>query len=89
MLGRLRMTVDECIEVFQHISQVVFNNNPGILSRVYSGLISGQPFFSAKRLEDAIKELLNARGIDEDAKLRDVDDAKCKVYVSAPNRVTR
>jgi hypothetical protein len=79
MLGRLRMTVDECIDVFQHISQVVFNNSPSILSRVYGGFISGRPFFDGAKLESAIKELLDARGIDEDAKLRDADNAKCKV----------
>jgi len=88
MLGRLRMTVDECIEVFQHISQIVFNNSPGILSRVYSGFIGGKPFFDAEKLEHAIKELLNARGIDEDAKLRDVDNAKCKVFVCAARAQT-
>jgi hypothetical protein len=80
MLGRLRMTIDECIEVFQHISETVFGDIPGTLSRLIGGL-SGKPFFKADNLEKAVKDLLISRGVDPDEVLKDSEHARCKVYV--------
>jgi hypothetical protein len=80
MLGRLRMTIDECIKVFQHVSETVFGDAPGTFSRLIGG-ISGKPFFSADRLEKVVKELLRCRGADPDTLLKDSDHARCKVYV--------
>jgi predicted acylesterase/phospholipase RssA len=80
MLGRLRMTIDECIEVFQHVSETVFGDIPGTFSRLIGGL-SGKPFFKADRLEKVVKELLISRGVDPDTLLKDSEHARCKVYV--------
>jgi hypothetical protein len=80
MLGRLRMTIDECIEVFQHVSETVFGDIPGTFSRLKKGL-SGKPFFKADRLEKIVKELLISRGVDPDTLLKDSEHARCKVYV--------
>lgn len=82
MLGRLRMTIPECIEIFQKISHTVFGDMPGTMSRIFGGL-TGRSFFKAEKLEIAIKELLQARGIDPDALLMDSDDARCKVYAAS------
>lgn len=87
MLGRLRMTIDECIEVFQHISEAVFGDIPGTFSRLIGGL-SGKPFFKADRLEKAVKELLISRGVDPDTLLKDSEHARCKVFVCATRAQT-
>lgn len=81
MLGRLRMTIDECIEVFQHVSKTIFGDIPSTISKVTGG-ISGKPFFKADRLEKVVKELLISRGVDPDAFLKDSENARCKVYVT-------
>lgn len=78
MLGRLRMTIPECIEIFKHISKSVFGDNPGYLRRA-AKQVAGKPFFSAQALEKAIKELLTARGIDPDTLFKESDDPTCKV----------
>jgi hypothetical protein len=80
MLGRLQMTIDESIEVFQHVSETVFGDIPSNFSRLIGGL-SGKPFFKAKKMEKAIRELLISRGEDPDALLTDSEHARCKVYV--------
>lgn len=80
MLGRLRMTIPECIEIFKHISKSVFGDNPGIFRRLVKQ-IAGRPFFNAQALEKAIKDLLTARGIDLDTLFKESDDPKCKVSV--------
>ncbi|KAG0647789.1 Patatin phospholipase domain-containing 8 [Hyphodiscus hymeniophilus] len=82
MLGRLRMSIDECIEAFKTISEIVFKNNPSSFSRVMGGVL-GRPFFDAALLEGAVKDILTTRGLGEDAKFCEEEDANCKVFVSA------
>ncbi|KAE9377601.1 hypothetical protein N431DRAFT_541303 [Stipitochalara longipes BDJ] len=86
MLGRLRMTIPECIEIFKHISKSVFGDNPGMFRRVAKQM-AGKPFFNAQALEKAIKELLTARGIDPDALFKESDDPKCKVFVCCTRNI--
>jgi len=81
MLGRLRMTIDECIEVFMRISHTVFGNPPGIMSRAIGAIVAGKPFFDAGKLEQAVKELLTARGMNENTRMDENGNAKCKVSV--------
>ncbi|KAH6707866.1 acyl transferase/acyl hydrolase/lysophospholipase [Leptodontidium sp. MPI-SDFR-AT-0119] len=82
MLGRLRMSIDDCIQVFRHISETVFKQNPSWFARVRGALLTGQPFFEAGRLEEAIRDVLTARGFGEDDKLYEADNSNCKVFVS-------
>lgn len=81
MLGRLRMSIDDCIDVFQHISETVFGESPSTVSRIVSAVL-GRPFFNAQNLEVAIKEVLTTRGFAEDAQLCEGQDSGCKVYVA-------
>jgi len=80
MLGRLRMSIDECIVVFRRISENVFKQSPSTISRALSGVL-GKPFFDASKLEEEIKELLTTRGIRADAKFHELEreDGDCKV----------
>jgi len=78
MLGRLRMTVQECIEVFRNISRDVFGSTPGLLSKVFDGA-RGKPFFKGERLEQVVKDILKARGLDQDTLLKESRDSPCKM----------
>ena len=80
MLGRLQMTIPECLEVFRTFSRDVFGepNQSGTLGRLF-GAIVGRPFFEKKNLEHAVKSLLISKGPDENLSLRDLNDGSCKV----------
>ncbi len=74
MLGRLRMTVDECIAAYTSLSDKVFEKKSHRVN--IKGKLQGR--FDAAELEDTIKRILRARGISEDALLKDID-LSCKV----------
>jgi patatin-like phospholipase/acyl hydrolase len=76
MLGRLRMTVDECIDAYTSLSDRVFEKK-GHRVKV-NGKLQGR--FDAAELERAIKQIIASCSLSEDALLKDVD-APCKVYV--------
>ena len=74
MLGRLRMTVDECVTAYTTLSDRVFEKKSHRVN--IKGKLQGR--FDAAELERAIKQILRGRGLDENALLKDVD-APCKV----------
>ncbi|KAK4251063.1 kinesin light chain [Corynascus novoguineensis] len=82
MLGRLRMTVDECIEAYTLLSDEV-------LEKSHRVNINGELLdrFDATKLEQVVKEILAARGLGEDALLED-RDSSCKVFVCAVSKET-
>lgn len=75
MLGRLRMTVDECITAYTALSDKVFQNTSHRLS--IKGDLQGR--FDKQALEQAIKEIIVGRGLGEDCLLQDDPDSNCKV----------
>lgn len=77
MLGRLRMTVDECITAYTSLSDKVFEKKSHRVT--IKGKLQGR--FNAAELEQAVKSILIDRGFAENALLKDSDDAACKVYV--------
>ncbi|KAG7289881.1 hypothetical protein NEMBOFW57_006258 [Staphylotrichum longicolle] len=83
MLGRLQMTIDECINAYTSLSDKVFQQ---IHHRVdIRGRLQGR--FDAAELERSVKQILTARGVAEDALLKDTDSS-CKVFVCATSRET-
>ncbi|KAG7410244.1 Phospholipase A I [Fusarium oxysporum f. sp. raphani] len=77
MLGRLRMTVDECIVAYTSLSNMVFEKKRH-RSKI-NGQLQGR--FDATALEQAVKKILVENGHDEEALLKDSSDGACKVYV--------
>lgn len=78
MLGRLRMSVDDCIHAYLSLSQRVFRrrNSPATMT----GRIQGR--FDSNELEGAIKQIIVAAGFPQDALLQESEDNKCKVLVA-------
>jgi hypothetical protein len=75
MLGRLRMTVDDCIDAYTSVSDRIFQrkkHNATIRGRVQGRLDS-------REMEAALKEIIVKQGLEEDALLKDSPNAKCKV----------
>jgi len=73
MLGRLRMTVDECIVAYTSLSDRVFEKKSHRVN--IKGKLQG---WDVAELERAIKQILRDRGLNENALLKDVE-APCRV----------
>ena len=75
MLGRLQMTVDECINAYVSLSDKIFQKQRHRVT--IKGRVQGR--FDSNELEKAIREIVVEQGLGEDALLQDSHDAKCKV----------
>lgn len=77
MLGRLRMSVDECIAEYKKLSPQIFTKLHHRLN--IKGKLQGR--FDHEALERGVKELLKSRGFGEDELLKeDAKDAACRTY---------
>ncbi|KAK0387403.1 hypothetical protein NLU13_5715 [Sarocladium strictum] len=90
MLGRLRMSVEDCIAAYITLSTDVFSTpkRPYALSRLYARLgyllnRSIDSKFNAAELESIIKRLIAMADMDEGELLKSQDNQDCKVFVSA------
>ena len=75
MLGRLKMSVDDCIDEYKKLSPRIFTK---IHHRItVTGRIQGR--FDHVALENGIKDLLRRRGLDEETLFKeDLQAQKCK-----------
>jgi len=74
MLGRLQMTVDECIDAYLELSDQAFGKWRVPLT--WTGKVCGR--FDSGALESVIKQIIHAKGLAEDALFED-EQARCKV----------
>ena len=78
MLGRLELTVDECISAYRELIKAIFEEKVSRLGVGATGSIKAQ--FSSKTLENAIKRVLASRGsVSEGDLLDDGKERGCKV----------
>lgn len=77
MLGRLEMTVGECIEAYTSLSDKVFEKEHRRVN--IKEKLQGR--FDTAALEQAIKKILKSKGLTEETLLKD-PGANCKVYVA-------
>ena len=75
MLGRLRMTVDDCINAYTSLSDEVFEKKSHRVN--INGKLQGR--FDAAELERAVKKILADRGFDENTLFKESPDVSCKV----------
>jgi len=86
MLGRMKMSVEECMEAYIELSDKVFRQTHS-LPLSLSGKVRGR--FDSKALEDAVKQYLDKYSLPEDCLLQEVGPASCKVFVCATSGSTR
>ncbi|KAG8913354.1 hypothetical protein FRC02_005522 [Tulasnella sp. 418] len=81
MLGRLRMSVRDCINVFQELGEHVFSSN---FLQVGANLMSGHRF-PADKLENAVKQTVWAFSEchSKETIMKDYRDDACKTFVVA------
>ena len=79
MLGRLRMSVEECIAAYIDLSSRVFQKKH-VMPITSRGKVKAR--YSSKELQRAIEDVLAAQDLDKDTLLKDTSPQACKVFVS-------
>jgi hypothetical protein len=75
MLGRLRMSINECIDAYISLSDRIFQKKRHLVT--IKGNIQGR--FDSEELARAVREVVTGKGLEEDALLKDASDNVCKV----------
>ena len=75
MLGRLKMSVDQCIDAYLSLSDRVFQKKKHRVTT--KGSIQGR--FDSEELKRAVKKIVTAQGLQEDTLLKDASDDACRV----------
>jgi hypothetical protein len=78
MLGRLRMSVPDCIAAYLSLSDRVFRKTRHRVT--VKGQVQGR--FDAEELARAVREVVAKQGLQGDALLKDESATACKVYVA-------
>jgi hypothetical protein len=81
MLGRLRMSIDECEAVYVELAQKIFIPNRSEANFIGRGLdfVNARGKFSSEVLEAGIKNIVKSKGFLEDELFFDQVDDDCKV----------
>jgi hypothetical protein len=83
MLGRLRMSLDECEAAYLNLSQKIFtpkHSKADIPGRLYD-FLQANGKFDSKPLEDCIKDILKKHDLPEAELLKEVNSDACNVQV--------
>ena len=75
MLGRLRMSISDCIDAYLQLSDSIFQKKRHKVT--IKGNIQGR--FDSDELERAVKEVIARQGLQEHALLKDEVPTACKV----------
>jgi hypothetical protein len=75
MLGRLRMSINDCIDAYLLLSDQIFQKKRHRMT--VKGDIQGR--FDSDVLARAVREIVVAQGLPENTLLKDVSDGACKV----------
>ena len=75
MLGRLKLSITECIKAYTSLSDRIFQKKRKPVT--IKGKLHGR--FDSEELERAVKEVTTSQGLVEDALLKDTSDDACKV----------
>jgi len=83
MLGRLRMSIDECIAQYEVTGQKVFAGHRGKLVKV-GRKMTGASFYDIKVLQDEVRKIVQAKGYEVNERMvakhaKEGDIHECKV----------
>ena len=84
MLGRLRMSLDQCEAAYMKLSSNVFKKNRRSADprRIYD-FLEANGKFSPQPLEDTVGEMLRERELADNELLKSYDPEDCRVFVCA------
>ncbi|KAI9858936.1 MAG: hypothetical protein M1813_007238 [Trichoglossum hirsutum] len=85
MLGRLRMSLDDCQDAYLNLSERIFQpvrSSANVAGRLVD-FVQANGKFDASRLEECVKQILKDQGKKESELLKEDDTDTCKVFVCA------
>ena len=81
MLGRLRMSIDECIHTYIKLSKEIFDERKALAGLIKLG---GGAQYDASTMEEKIKDMIQLKTKDKETKMKDPLKKKCcKTFVVA------
>ncbi|KAJ9647636.1 hypothetical protein H2204_000266 [Knufia peltigerae] len=85
MLGRLRMSVSDCIKAYKEMSKEIFtpNHRTGNFASKSVDFLQGRGRFKSEPLEKSVKQMLTSLGLSEDELLSDRNPDSPAVFVCA------
>ena len=80
MLGRLEMSIDECIDAYIEMMDVIFDpkDRRKLPFKIRNGKV--QPKYKTKHIEQAIKQVIAKAGYTSDDRFRGTKESTCKTY---------
>ncbi|PGG95771.1 hypothetical protein GX51_08124 [Blastomyces parvus] len=87
MLGRLEMTVDECIAAYSDLAEAVFSEHRTLFPFNFTGRVKSR--FDSARLESAIKLAVAQAGASETNLFNDGTERGCRTFVCSIDRDTK
>jgi patatin-like phospholipase/acyl hydrolase len=80
MLGRLHMSIDECIDHYEKVGIEVFGKKPvgGQLGKALKGMFN-VPFYDINILQDQIKKFLEERSMPATESFLEIEVPRCRV----------
>ncbi|RFU27453.1 hypothetical protein B7463_g8883, partial [Scytalidium lignicola] len=87
MLGRLEMSVDECIAAYSELAGAVFGKRQSSISFNLAGNVKSR--FDSAKLESAIRKVVVDRGVPETDLLNDGTERGCRTFVCTVDRDTK
>jgi hypothetical protein len=80
MLGRLRMSVDECILEYKKLAPNIFvrRKRQRGFWKIPTAVL-GKPWFDGMNLQGAISDLLEKKNLNVKLPFKEADDPRCKV----------
>jgi hypothetical protein len=88
MLGRLRMSIDQCEKAYAKFSQDIFTPRSSTAIGRARNFITAEGKFSTEALEIYIKELIDAAGLRASEKLEDLRSDSPKTFVFQPKIIS-
>ena len=78
MLGRLEMSIDQCIEAYIEMMDVIFDpkDRRRLPFKIRNGKV--QPKYKTKHIEQAIKQVITKAGCTSDDRFRGTKESACK-----------
>ncbi|KAI0581594.1 phospholipase [Pyrenophora tritici-repentis] len=89
MLGRLEMSIDQCIEAYIEMMDVIFDpkDRRKLPFKIRNGKV--QPKYKTKHIEQAIKQVISKAGRTSDDPFRGTKDSTCRTVVLALTEESR
>lgn len=87
MLGRLEMSVDDCIKAYTDLAAAVFGEKQSRFP--FSKTLNVKSRFDSAKLEKAIKNVVSGSGASAEEKFASETESKCKTSVPTLQKTQR